>query len=218
MKKLILFALTALAVQTTVAQNKFVLGVDLGVIAPASNAKNYSKSGALFNVNGELFIDGLPKWLGFTLDLQYAGLGKYSKYYNYNNGNQNYDYYENKVSVFSGLVGANYHFDLNSDTWGLYAGLALGFNNVTFRDRWENYDKGIYNYGYERTTSALGFGVMPRIGGSFNLSDNVALNLELDILATGVATGKYKYNGYGYYNSSEGLTFIPLKFGVRFTL
>jgi hypothetical protein len=218
MKKLIVFALTVFAVQTTLAQNKFILGVDLGLMAPAGHSKNYSKTGGLINVNGELFIGSLPKWLGFTFDLQYAGLGKYTKYYNYNNGNKDYDYYENKVSVFSGLFGANYHFDLNSDKWGLYAGLALGFNNVTFRDRWEDYNNGVFNYGYERTTSALGFGAMPRIGGSYSITDNIALNLELDILATGVATGKYKYTGYGYYNTSESLTFIPLKFGVRFKL
>jgi hypothetical protein len=120
MKKLIAFALTVLAVQTSIAQNTFVLGVDLGLMAPAGHSKNYAKTGGLINLNGELFIGSLPKWLGFTVDLQYAGLGKYTKYYNYNNGNKDYDYYENKVSVFSGLFGANYHFDLNSDDWGLY--------------------------------------------------------------------------------------------------
>ncbi|MBN1821916.1 MAG: hypothetical protein JW833_14435 [Prolixibacteraceae bacterium] len=125
-----------------------------------------SKGHSQINVGVGLSTWGVPVYLGLDFgvhpDITLGGELSYRSYYN------NWSDHKYHHSIIGILGNANYHFNnvLNIPSpWDFYAGLNLGFYNWRSPNEYEG-----------SHTSGIGLGA--QIGGRYNFSRNIGINLE----------------------------------------
>ncbi|MRT92169.1 OmpW family outer membrane protein [Ancylomarina sp. 16SWW S1-10-2] len=170
---LVLFFTFPLSAQYRNNNDRFIVGVNAGIVKPMGDFADESKLGADLSLNAKMLLN--PK-IAVGLSAGYMGLGQNDSYWNGDNRVKNTVNYQIIPIIFT----ATYFIKAYDIDFRPYA--SLGFGYFFYRSHVESIPTNTYDpIKEEYTVSSSKVGLVPNVGFMYNLSKKLAVDVNLKL-------------------------------------